>query len=227
MKKTTKPEEEASGLQLWVSQQQLATKPVVTQQTQVIQQIFAELKGESGFVIDNDEDYEFSGKLLKHAMSERKEYKKNAEAVTKPINSALRAFRSWHQPPIKAWDEVIELLKKAMGAYEQKKLEIQEAAALKLAEAAEAGDFEAAMEASQGLSEEVPVLAGLSSREVFVPDLDRVDLSQVPVPYLALDMDAVKQYIKEFVDRKETPVDLPGLPFKREIRVVGTAGGRK
>lgn len=214
-------------MQLWVSQQQLVTQPVVTQQTQVVQQIFAELQGESGFVIDNDDDYEFAGKLLQHSMSELKEFKKNKEAVTKPINAALRAFQSWHQPPIKAWESVITLLKRALGAYEQKKLEIQEAAALKLAEAAEAGDFEAAMEASQGLSEEVPVLEGLSSREVFVPDLDRVDLSQVPVPYLALDMDAVKQYIKEFVDRKETPVDLPGLPFKREIRVVGTAGGRK
>lgn len=227
MKKTTKPAEEASGLQLWVSQQQLATQPVVTKQKQVIQQIFAELQGESGFVIENDDDYEFSGKLLKHSMSERKELKKKAEAVTKPINAALRAFRSWHQPPIKAWDAVIELLKQAMGEYEHKKLKIREEAALQLAEAAEAGDFEAAMEASQGLAEEVPVLEGLSSREVFVPDLERVDLSKVPVQYLALDMDAVKQYIKEFVDRKETPVDLPGLPFKREIRVVGTAGGRK
>lgn len=227
MKKTTKPAEGTNGLQLWVSQQQLATQPVVTKQTQVVQQIFAELQGESGFVIENDDDYEFAGKLLKHSMSELKEVKKNKEAVTKPINAALRAFSSWHQPPIKAWEAVIALLKKALGAYEQKKLEIQEAAALQLAEAAEAGDFEAAMEASQGLAEEVPVIAGLSSREVFVPDLERVDLSKVPVQYLALDMDAVKQYIKEFVDRKETPVDLPGLPFKREIRVVGTAGGRK
>lgn len=224
--KNKKEEHLPEGLQVWVNQQQTTAQAVVQQQVQLVNQLFSELEGDSGFEVESDEDYEFLGQLLKHSLNELKEVKRNKEAVTKPINQALREFQKWHQPPIKAWEAVIALLKKKLGNYEQKKLEIQEAAAQKLAEAAEAGDFEAAMEASEDLAAETPDIEGLSSKEKWVPDLDRVDLSKVPVQYLALDMDAVKVYIQEFVKRKETPPDLPGLPFKREIQVF-QVGGRK
>lgn len=215
------------GLQLWMKQQQTVSQVIVKQQVQLINQLFDELAEDKAIPIESDEDYQFFGELLKHSLGELKEVKKNKEAVTKPINAALRAFQSWHQPPIKAWEAVINLIKQKMGEYDRRKLELREAAALKLAQAAEEGDFEAAMEASQDLAEETPEIEGLSNKEVWVPDLERVDLSKVPVPYLALDMDAVKHYLKEFEKKKENPVDLPGLPFKREIRVNQVGGKRK
>lgn len=225
--KSKSPAKAPEGLQLWVEEQKGASEWSLALQKSIIDQLRGELQGADGFEIENDEDFEFLGKLLGHSKAQLKEAKDKKEAVTKPINAALRAFQSWYLPPIKGWTALIDLIKLKMGAYERKKLEIREAAQLKLVEATNAGDFEAAMEASQGLSEETPEIEGLSSREVWIPDMDRVDLSKVQVPYLALDMVAVKQYIDEFVKEKERPPDLPGLPFKREIRMFGTGGGKR
>lgn len=225
--KSKAPAKAPEGLQLWVEQQKGESETSLVLQKQIIEQLRNELQGAEGFEIENDEDFEFLGKLLGHSKGQLKEAKAKKEAVTKPINAALKAFQNWYLPPIKGWTALIDLIKLKMGEYERKKLEIREAAQLKLVEATNSGDFEAAMEASEGLAEETPEIEGLSSKEVWIPDMERVDLSKVQVPFLALDMAAVKQYIDEFVKQKERPPDLPGLPFKREIKMFGTGGGKR
>jgi hypothetical protein len=222
--KDTPPHE----ISLWLKGQEASSKPVVDHQLAIISELRSELQGTEGvgFEVLSDEDYEFLGELLNHSKVQLKEVESKKESVTKPINQALRAFQSWYLPPIKGWKSLIVLIKEKMGAYELKQIERREAAQLKLIEAAKEEDFDAAMEASEDLALETPEISGLSTKEVWVPDMDKVDIKKVPEPYLALDMSAVKQYIDVFQKRKEKPPDLPGLPFKREVRVFGTSGGK-
>jgi hypothetical protein len=206
-----------SGLTLWLKQKEPGKEH--RQQLKVIKQLREELDGEHPFVIETDDDYEFLAKLLVHSQKNLKDTKKKKEAVTKPINQALRAFRSWWQPPIHGWEQVIKLIKGKLAEYEERLIREKESAAKVLAEAAQEEDFELAHAVSAKLHEEVPTVAGVSSREVWVVDKERVDLKQAPVEYLALDSESVNEYLRRWAKEKERPPDLPGIPFKLEVRL--------
>jgi hypothetical protein len=206
-----------TDLAVWIKNQEPGED--LKKKVKLLKQLRGELEGEDSFSIETAEDFEFISKLLVHANRELKDLKKQKEAVTKPINQALRSFRSWWEPPIKGWEQIIRLVKRKLGEYEERLIQEKELAAQTLAEAVQEDNFELAHAVSHKLSEEVPSVQGVSSREVWVVDEDNVDLSKVPVAFLALDMGAVSVYLKQWQKDRERPPDLPGLPFKLEVRV--------
>lgn len=206
-----------TDLAVWIKNQEPGED--FKKKVKLLKQLRGELEGEESFSIETAEDFEFISKLLVHANRELKDLKKQKEAVTKPINQALRSFRSWWEPPIKGWEQIIRLVKRKLGEYEERLIQEKELASQTLAEAIQEDNFELAHAVSHKLSEEVPSVQGVSSREVWVVDEDNVDLSKVPVAFLALDMGAVGVYLKQWQKDRERPPDLPGLPFKLEVRV--------
>jgi len=184
-----------------------------------LQELVAEVNGtgKSSFVIEDDEDSVFISELCKFAQARAKEIKDYQEAITKPINAALRVVNSRYLPEHKRWKGFADQLKGMLAAWEEKKAREEEEAARKISEAARAGDYEALHEASKGLMVQTSVVAGVSYQDVWVVDEGKVDLTKVPEKYLALHMPAVNAYIKQA--GKNRPKDLPGLPFKAAKRV--------
>lgn len=196
---------------------------IFTKQKEDLTKLLEELDGsEESFIIEDSSDYLFAGELLKHVKHKKQELEDRRKTVTKPLNEALEAFRALYRPSIKQWEEAEKLLKRKIEDWHLKEARRKEEAMKKIAEASSAQDYDSAYIASLELTD-TPQVTGVTTTEHWVLDSEKVDLKLVPREFLMLDMDSVKSYIK--AHGKDRPADLPGLPFKKAIKVVGSKKG--
>lgn len=199
---------------------------LLTRHLEDVESLLLEVAGFKGavppFVIKGPEDFQFAGELLKFTKRKKKELEDRRKAVTRPIDQALKAFRAWYKPPLDKWAELERLLKERIEAWQLEEDRREQEAVRQIAEASLEGDFEAAHQASTGLVKTAPV-KGVTLRKYWVVDEDKVDLSKVPVEFLMLDMDVVREYLRQF--GKDRPKKVPGLIFKRAIQVKGSRRG--
>lgn len=185
------------------------------------EQLMGELEGPDGepFVIQDREDLEFLGALLKHIKAEAKRIEARRKTVTKPIHDALVAFRSIDKPTLKLLQKLEALIKSKIEEYTLWQLEEQRLQAAELAAAAREKDFSKAMAVSANMVE-VHEVKGVTVTEKW--DYAVVNKELVPEFLKAVSDDAVKAYIKEH--GKEKPKDVSGLRF---FRVGSTRAGSK
>lgn len=205
-----------------------AEKELLAQHQEDVTRLLAEVMGDDEiepFVIDDDEDQVFASKLLLHAKKQKKSLEDRRKSVTQPLNSVLSTIRGWFRDPINDWYELEKLLKRRISDYELKKARLEDEAIAQIAEAAQQQDYDKAHQASLVLEKERPKVAGVSTRETWVVDEEKVDLSKVPKEFLLiqLNMTVVREYIRQY--GKGRPEDLPGLPFKKDIQVIGSTKG--
>lgn len=191
-----------------------------------VESLLLEVVGQEGvvpsFEIENEEDFQFAGELLKFVKKRTKELEDRRKTVTKPLDEALKAFRAWYKPSLDQYAALERALKRRISAWQLEQDRREEEAVRKIAEASMSGDYDAAHAASTGLVK-ASTVSGVTVRKHWVLDEDSVDLSKVPVEFLALDRNVVAEYIRQF--GKDRPKDLPGLKFKRAVQVKGSRKG--
>lgn len=199
---------------------------LILEHFQDVESLLLEVVGAKGMVppfnIENGEDFQFAGELLKFVKKKKKELEDRRKTVTKPLDEALKAFRAWYKPSLDRWGELERVLKKRISDWQLEQDRRESEAVRQIAAASVEGDYEAAQAASAGLVKTTQV-SGVSLREYWTIDEDRVDVSKVPADFLMLDRGVVAEYIRQF--GKERPKDLPGLPFKKAVQVKGSRRG--
>lgn len=213
-----------NDLDAYVKSVSTAQKEIVESYRAEVQNVLDEVIGggsKDPFVIEDELDYVFAGEFLKHVKKQKAALEKEAKERSAPLRKALEIVRDLDSDVIALWGKIERFLKEKIGEYTLAQAKAKEALAAKIAEAAQVGDFDGAHEASRKLAD-VPEVAvsGVRTREVWEVDWDRVEIDKAPREALTLDMNWVNAYIKEF--GKARPKDLPGIPFKRAIRVSGS-----
>lgn len=213
-----------SELDAYVKSVSTTSKQVVETYRVEVQNVLDEVIGgetNDRFTIEDELDYVFAGEFLKHVKKQKAAREKEAKERAAPLKKALGIVRDLDADVITLWGKVERFLKEKIGEYTLAQAKAKELLAAKVAEAAQAGDFDEAHKASRKLAE-VPEVAvsGVRTREVWEVDWDKVEIDKAPREALTLDMNWVNAYIKEF--GKARPKDLPGISFKRAIRVSGS-----
>lgn len=167
------------------------------------------------FQIEDDGDYEVVAEGLQEVKRIAKDLEQRRKTITQPINGALREFNSWFKPAQTVLENTERVLKRRLAEYETLKAEQSRLAMLAAAAASQAGDFDAAHEASKGIVE-LPSAHGITHSRYY--DYEITDISKVPREFLAVDHSAVKIYIKNA--GKDCPQSIPGIKFVEKTRTI-------
>jgi len=163
------------------------------------------LAGFQDFEIDCEDDLVLATECLKDVKRAAKEITAQKEAATKPMNAALVQVRSWFKPALDVLESTERLIKHKIEGYHVRVAKEAREAMEAMALASQAGDFDAAHEASKGIVI-APKIAGLSTTQVW--DYEITDLSKVPREFLTLDHSAVRLHLKA-----KEPKPIAGLKF--------------
>lgn len=186
-----------------------------TEMLELGQKYQSDLRSFTDFSIEDDDDHVMVGTWLVELATARKEIDGRRKKVTAPLNEAIKAFGAWYKPALTAIESIEKHLRAEVGKYTLKKrLESEEASRL-TAEAAKAGDFDLAHEASKGI-QQAPDLSKITVTDRW--DFEVTDPSLVPREWLLVNVSAIGEHAK--AAKKDEPAPIPGVRFFRAASLI-------
>lgn len=187
------------------------------------------------------DDYVQAGEYLKRCKGALKQIEDARVRITKPINESLREVNAQARESSQPWTQAESLIKNAMLVYqsdqerlqreeqrkrdeaarkEREKLEAQAAKAAAAGKVDRAAQLEerAATVVAPVVTREVPKVAGQSTREVWLFEIE--DPAKVPREYLAID----ESKIRKVVNALKGETVIAGVRIYSEKRLASQAG---
>lgn len=174
-----------------------------------------ELQEIESFEIEDEDDYQTASEILGEVKKIYAEVESRRKKVTDPLRTAIAEFSKWYKPAQETLTKMEFVLKGKIAEFIENQRIEAEKAMQETAEAAKAGDFDAAHEAAKGIVQEAKS-KNVTVREVW--DFRVVDLDKVPREFLNLDQSAVRIYLKKVKTSEPEPV--PGLEFFKKSSVI-------
>lgn len=179
------------------------------------------------YEITSQADLDFAAEVLVEAKARAKYVQERKEAITKPLNAALKAARDLFRPAEQAFAEVEVTFKNAIASFHERQAEHNRAALTAAAEAHAAGDAAATGEALASMASTAQV-QGVGIRYTFgfeITDPDAVERAMCTP-----DSAKIREYMRDAVAQcREAGVpeeliggtiEIPGVTF---TRVAGVA----
>ncbi len=180
----------------------------------------------SSFTIASADDLAFAVEALTETKARAKYVAERKDAITRPLNEALKAARALFKPAEERFAEVEKIFKDAIATFHTMQAEHNARALATAAEAAAAGDTAATSEALETMARTEDA-AGISMRYTFGYEIS--DANAVERQYCAPNSALIREYMRDAIEecrKADVPEELitsliviPGVTFTRTAGV--------
>lgn len=157
-----------------------------------------------------------ASELLVDVKGRYKVLEERLQEITKPLNAGLKSVRDLFRPPMDAYTEAENILKRKIADAHAAIAAENQRAMLAAQAALQSGDVRGAALATTTMQERVEV-PGVRTQEVLTYRV--VDARLVPREFLMVDDRAVRAHIAAYGERP-----IPGIVIEKDLRVVAARG---